>query len=160
MDSAEFCAALWPPVYRYVLGATGDAEVAQDIAQESLARVLARGGGFGGLREPEHFVLRVATNLLRDEFRRAARWRRFRGLLGQDQLEGPEQRVVTRALILPHLRELPARQRLALSLRYGADVSTSDAARIMGIAEGTVKALCHQGIQRLRRQIPTSMLEG
>jgi RNA polymerase sigma-70 factor, ECF subfamily len=40
-----------------------------------------------------------------------------------------------------------------MALRYIDDLSVAQIAGVMGIAEGTVKALLHQGRERLRRQL-------
>lgn len=45
---------------------------------------------------------------------------------------------------------LPARQREVVLLRITEDRSTAEAARILGVAEGTVKASLHVAIHRLR----------
>ena len=145
------CRTVWPSLYRYVLGATGEPDLAQDIAQEALARTLSARPDLAGLRDPTFYVLRVATNLVRDELRSRARRRRRRQLLNAQIEEGHEGRVTDAIAVGQLLAGLPPRQRLALSLRYGADRSVADTARIMGCAEGTVKALSHQGLARLRQ---------
>ncbi len=48
---------------------------------------------------------------------------------------------------------LPPRQRDAVLLRILEGRSTREAAGIMGCAEGTVKALLHQGVERLRESM-------
>ncbi len=48
---------------------------------------------------------------------------------------------------------LPPRQRDAVLLRIVEGRSTREAAGIMGCAEGTVKALLHQGVERLRESM-------
>ena len=48
---------------------------------------------------------------------------------------------------------LPPRQRDAVLLRILEGRSTRETASIMGCAEGTVKALLHQGVERLRQSM-------
>jgi RNA polymerase sigma factor (sigma-70 family) len=48
---------------------------------------------------------------------------------------------------------LPARQRAAIVLRYHADLSVDDTAAVMRCAPGTVKALTHQALARLRAEL-------
>lgn len=48
---------------------------------------------------------------------------------------------------------LPPRQRDAVLLRMLEGRSTRETAGIMGCAEGTVKALLHQGVERLRQSM-------
>jgi RNA polymerase sigma-70 factor (ECF subfamily) len=51
------------------------------------------------------------------------------------------------------VRRLPSRQAQAIALHYIEDLSVSEVAGILGVAEGTVKALLHQGRERLRREL-------
>jgi len=48
------------------------------------------------------------------------------------------------------LRALPDRQRLAVVLRYFADLSVADTAAAIGCPEGTVKTLTREAIRALR----------
>lgn len=59
--------------------------------------------------------------------------------------EGGDRVAVTAAL-----RKLPGRQRVAVALRYFADLSVEDTAKVMGCAPGTVKALTHQALAAIR----------
>ena len=51
------------------------------------------------------------------------------------------------------VRRLPLRQAQAFALRYLEDLPVADIAAVMATAEGTVRALLHQGCQRLERQL-------
>jgi RNA polymerase sigma factor (sigma-70 family) len=51
------------------------------------------------------------------------------------------------------LRELPARQRAALWLRYCDDLMISDVARIMGCSEAAAKQLLFRGRDALRQRL-------
>ena len=51
------------------------------------------------------------------------------------------------------MRELPARQRAALWLRYCDDLSVSDVARIMGCRETAAKQLLQRGRDGLRNRL-------
>jgi RNA polymerase sigma-70 factor (sigma-E family) len=55
----------------------------------------------------------------------------------------PDQRV------LDALRDLPARQREVLALRYYLDLSEADIAATLGISPGAVKTHAHRGLARL-----------
>lgn len=51
------------------------------------------------------------------------------------------------------LAGLPRRQRLALWLRYGEDLSTADAAAVMGISDTALKQLAMRGREGLRARL-------
>ena len=58
--------------------------------------------------------------------------------------------VLLRAALLGVLRELPARQRAVVALRYLDDYAERDVAAILGCSVGTVKTLGHRALRRLR----------
>jgi RNA polymerase sigma-70 factor (sigma-E family) len=58
------------------------------------------------------------------------------------------------------LEALPPRQRVLVVLRHLEDVSTADAAEILGIAEGTVKSQTALGLAKLRRALDPATLSG
>ena len=51
------------------------------------------------------------------------------------------------------IRALPRRQRSAIALRYGADLSQAETAEVMGIAPGTAAALLNNARRNLRAQL-------
>jgi RNA polymerase sigma-70 factor (sigma-E family) len=53
--------------------------------------------------------------------------------------------------VLAALRQLPARQREAVVLRYYLDMTENQAARTMGVSRGTVKSTTSRGIAALAR---------
>ncbi len=73
------------------------------------------------------------------------------GLDGPGEDTGPGARE--RASVHAALAALPPRQRDAVILRLLQDRTTRETAAVMGCAEGTVKALLHQGVQNLKRTL-------
>ena len=51
------------------------------------------------------------------------------------------------------VRRLPLRQAQAIALYYADDLSVSEISVVLEVAQGTVKALLHQGRERLERQL-------
>lgn len=49
-----------------------------------------------------------------------------------------------------HVRELPAKQRTALALRYVTDAAYSEIAAVMGTSEDAARRNVHEGLKRLR----------
>lgn len=78
----------------------------------------------------------------------AARWRgRFAAPADE---AGVDARIVERARVATALAALPARQRLAVVLRFYEDLSEAEAAEVMGCRTGTVKSMTSRGAARLR----------
>jgi RNA polymerase sigma-70 factor (ECF subfamily) len=133
--------------------ATGDVE-AEDILQEVWWKVARRGE-----RRPSEvplgaWLVAVTLNVGRDHLRRTRRrdllmrlWGGVAGTTPPAQDPVHEGSALWRAV-----GELPALQREVVILRVVEGVSTSEAASILGRAEGTVKASLSRALSRLRRQ--------
>ncbi len=134
---------------------TGDPELARDVAQEALVRACARWGRVSRLdTRPGAWVHRVALNLAKNEARRRGRER-----VAIHRLQGRAEEVIADpaegAPVRAALAELAPRQRAALVLRYWSQLSVRETATAMRCREGTVKALTHQAIARLRDVLAT-----
>ena len=156
-ECEDFLRALHP---RLVGGLTlhcGDPAVAEEVAQETLARVWTRWPSVRDHAAPEAWAWRVALNLSASWFRRRAAERRANAKVGQppDELPvaDPDDRVAVRAAVAA----LPPRQRAVLVLRYFDDLSVADAAVALGCAEGTVKSLTHHAITALRGRLDVTI---
>ena len=64
------------------------------------------------------------------------------------------ERMPARDALLACVRELPARQRAVLVLRYFEDLTESETARVLGCSVGTVKSQHARAMARLRQLLP------
>jgi RNA polymerase sigma factor (sigma-70 family) len=128
---------------------TGSVESACDVVQEAFARALRVQDGFRGEGSLEAWVWRIA-------FRVAI------GSNGSRELvvdEVPDVAFVdeSRDLALAAaVRDLPPRRRLAIFLRYFADLSYADIGEVLGVSEGTVAATLSQAHRQLARDLSTN----
>lgn len=126
-------------------------EAALDVVQEAFALALRRRRSFRNDGTLEAWLWRITINLARDRWRRSKR-----------ELESPRADEVAcvdsefegdlRSLLLT----LPERQRLAVFLRYYADLSYAQIAALLGVEPGTVAASLNAAHRALRR----TMAEG
>jgi RNA polymerase sigma factor (sigma-70 family) len=122
----------------------GEADVAQESADEAFARALARWPDVRAMASPGGWAYRVALNHLRRTLRRRrleARlipWRRI------EALEVPILPEVWRAVAT-----LPERQRTAIALRFLGDLPEADIAAAMGVQRGTVSSTLALARRRL-----------
>jgi RNA polymerase sigma factor (sigma-70 family) len=131
-----------------ILGDRGDAE---DVAQESLARAHDRWARL--MAQPQGWVVRVATNLAIDRYRR-----RSRRVTGERELSLVDAHLAERMDLARAIGRLPRRQREVVVLRYLADWSEADVARALACSPGTVKVHAFRGLAALRSVLgePTS----
>lgn len=126
--------------------------VAEDLAQEAFLRAHRDWDQVGRMESPHAWVRRVAINLANSRFRRLRSEATTRLRLGavtsaMESLEPDDD------AFWEEVRRLPRRQAQVLALKYLEDLAVADIASIVGIAEGTVRALLHQGRERLQRQL-------
>lgn len=127
--------------------ASGDRELGREIAAEAFARALERWERVGRMASPDGWTYRVAVNLLRRHHRRADRERTALGRLGGPAPEAPPSPDPE---LWAAVAMLPVRERTAVALRYGADLTEPAIAEVMGVAVGTVSATLHHARTRLR----------
>src|SRR5262245_5782799 len=149
-DAHEFCRQVRPRLVGTILLLLGDVHVAEELAQETLARAWISWAKLGPLDEMARraWAYRVAVNFANSWWRRRMAERRaISRLVENGQVDSdPADAIVVRMAV----RTLPRRQRTALVLRYYADLPVNEVASLMRCAPGTVKALTNQALHRLR----------
>jgi len=147
----ELFRAHYDRLVRSLTIACGDAEQAADAVQEAFVRAHVRWRRVRHYEDPVGWVRRVAINLLRDQHRRSQRKDRALSRLAATSataVGAPDHDALGELL-----DELPPQQRTAVALYYVADLSISEIAASMGLAEGSVKSHLHDARRRLRTVI-------
>ena len=137
---------LFGRAYRLAYRILGSGPAAEDVAAEALTRAFADWERVGHLPYRDAWVLRVAVNLALDQVRRP----QIR--LGAAEADDPSEAVALRVALFEALRALPTRQRDAIALKFFADLSQAEVARVLGISTGTAKTHIHRGIAALRTE--------
>lgn len=138
----------YPQVVASLTLVIGDRELAQDAAAEAFAKAYSRWGRVRSYRSPTGWIYTVALNNAR---RAAGRRDRERALpiapppLATVEDDGPG--------VWELLDTLPDRQRTAIVLRHGADLTEADVATAMGVTRSTVSSLLRTAHARLAEQL-------
>jgi len=148
----DFCAALHPRILGMLTLLVGDADVAQDLTQETLGRVWARWSEVREMSNPHAWAHQVALNLARSRWRRVAAERRARSRMeGMAAAPAEGADVADVLAVRTAVSALPRRQRTTLVLRYWSDLSVEETAQLLQCSPGTVKSQTAAAIRRLRR---------
>jgi len=129
-----------------------DPGVGQELAQESFLRLYERWARFESEEHARRFAYRVAINLARSHLRKHIRV----ALAGLDLGRGRSEPTDTNDAwlsIMPLLGELSPRQRAAIVLVDYVGMESAEAAEVLGIAAGTVRAHLLRGRTALRERI-------
>jgi RNA polymerase sigma factor (sigma-70 family) len=154
-ELVEFCVSVHPGLVRLLRLYLSDEATSDELAQEALVRVCLSWDKVRQLDAPEAWARRVALNLANSWLRRVRVERRARGWLREqgDQLVDLADTLAVRHAV----GTLPARQRMAVILRYYEDLPVKEVAATMGCAEGTVRALTSQAVTALRSRLGISL---
>jgi RNA polymerase sigma factor (sigma-70 family) len=133
--------------------ALGDTRRAEEAAQEAFTRAYVRWRRVSQMDRPAGWVYVTAVRV-------ATRRRVTRSVRGERRsVDDVADVVVQRASLGEAIDQLPERQRLAIVLRYGLDLSLDDVAAAMGCAVGTVKSTVHAALARLHVVLDESIPE-
>jgi RNA polymerase sigma factor (sigma-70 family) len=130
-------------VRRSLCAAFRDSFLAEEAAQESFTRAYMHWRRVSRMDRPDGWVYVVAVRV-------AMRRTPLRGTRDTRTSEADiADTVVTYEMLRTAIDQLPERQRLAIVLRYLADLPVVDVAAAMGCATGTVKSTLHAALTRL-----------
>jgi RNA polymerase sigma factor (sigma-70 family) len=150
LDFEEFFQAEHRGLVRALYLLTADLGEAEELAQETMARVYERWDRVRTMESPGGYVYRVAVNLNRHRLRHlAVRARRLLAMTVHAESSQPE----TRTEISEAIASLPAGQRQAFMLVEWLGMSAEEAARILGIAPSSVRARTHRARAALRDRL-------
>lgn len=147
----EFFATEYPRVVGMLALALGDRRAAEDSAQEAFARAYRKWSTVSLAERPGAWVYVVAVRHARRALDREARFTSWAGEQRPDLTVDVAEARADALSLRAALDQLPVRQRLAVTLRYYAQLSTEETAEAMGCAPGTVKSTLHAGLARLNQ---------
>jgi RNA polymerase sigma-70 factor (sigma-E family) len=142
------------PLHRNAYLLCGDWHLAEDLVQETLAKVYLHWHRVQSVDNPDAYVRRILLNEAR------TRWRHHdapvlrTGDVGDHPVqEGTEEAVVRRSELFQALLRLPVRQRATVVLRHLDGLSERDTAAVLGCSEGTVKSQSAHALASLRKYL-------
>ena len=148
-------------LWAVALRTTGDPEEAADSLQDALISAYRRADQFRGDSAVTTWLHRIVVNASLDRLRRRAVRAaaplpddndNLPGAVVADPVDHMDRRD-TQLVVTAALAELPEDQRAAILLVDVEGWSVEDAARQLGIPEGTVKSRCHRGRARLAKSL-------
>lgn len=156
---SEFCRSQHPRLVGLLSHYSGDADIAEDLAQEALARVYRDWRKLQRVDSLEAWTYRVAINLANNHHRRRGLELGMAARARRKPATTEEQDLTDKMAIRNAVAALPPRQKTALLFRYFADLSIEQTAWAMECPEGTVKSLVNRAIKALNHQITEDDIE-
>jgi RNA polymerase sigma-70 factor, ECF subfamily len=149
----QLFAAQYPKLAGWVRRLVDDDDTAHEIASEAFVRLLSKWTTPDKLGNPQSYLYMIATNLVRDHWRKTERERRAlrSATAGTDPepYADPAADVDVREL----LARLPARLRDPFLLHYYAGFGLKEIAVMLKRPEGTIKADLYHARTRLKQAL-------
>jgi RNA polymerase sigma-70 factor, ECF subfamily len=169
-DITTLCATYRPRIYRYALLSLRDPDLAESVTQDCFLRAYRARGEFRGDCSIATWLMRIATNLVRD----ATRSRKFQFWKSvhttavevsdiADRLRAPGGSAETSLVVKEQLVKvwdavatLPGKQRSVFLLRFVEELELPEIATAMGLQVGTVKSHLHRALASVRKAMEAS----
>lgn len=142
------------PLLRFLVYRTGDRALSEDLTAEAFERALRARRRFDPRKASRKtWLYTIALNCLRDHARRqAAEQRALHRVpepVGSDRLAAVDHRD----LLQSALARLSEEEREAIALRFGADLTVPEIARLRGEKLTTVEGRVYRALRKLRDEL-------
>lgn len=136
---------------------TGDRTLAEDLVAETFERALRARHRFSRRRGSEKtWLYAIGLNCLRDQLRRRSVERRAlerQGLEAETVSNPGTEEVESRDVIRRALEVLSEEEREATALRYGADLTVPEIAKLTGEKLTTVEGRVYRALRKMRDEM-------
>ena len=142
---AALYAVEWTPLLRLATGLLGSSDRAAEVVQDAFERTLLR---WHRLDRPGAYARTAVVNGCRTELRRRAVTQRFPHSAALPVPADEPDGVLASALA-----GLSPKRRIAVVLRFWADLPEAEIADLMGVRPGTARSLISRGLADLRKVV-------
>ena len=167
VDFATFVRAHTPALFRSAYLMTRSSTSAEDLVQDTFARLYPKWSRVAGAQVPLAYVHRAMVNNYLNS-QRSARGHELLLADPPDRAGSPDPAllVTEQDLVRRLLDRLPARSRAVLVLRFFRDLSDAEIAAELGCRQGTVRSIVNRALATLREETdrgvadPTARVNG
>jgi RNA polymerase sigma-70 factor, ECF subfamily len=146
-------------LFAFLAYRTGDRALAEDLLGDVFERALRAHVRFDPRRGSETtWLYAIAVNRLRDHHRRALVERRALELVGIEEsvpVDPPDDRLADRDRVMRALKFLSPQAREIIALRFGADLTAAQIARVTQEPLTTIEGRLYRALRRLRAVLET-----
>jgi RNA polymerase sigma factor (sigma-70 family) len=147
-----------PRLFNYVAYLVRDRATAEDLTAAICERALARLHQYDARRgNLDAWMFAIARNTVRNHWRDEQQNRRSASLEALPEIAAkgvsPEEMAETADLfrqIVARMDQLSEQEREVIALRFGAEVSNADIAKVMGVTSNHVAVILHRALSKLR----------
>jgi len=147
------------PLLKFLIYRTGDRALAEDLVADTFERALRKRSMFDRRKGTEKaWLYTIATNLLRDGARRREVEERAYTTAGvlEPALIGGDGGMASfeaRQSVMEALEALSPEEREAIALRFGADLTVPEMAKVLDEKLTTVEGRVYRALRKLKAQL-------
>jgi RNA polymerase sigma factor (sigma-70 family) len=147
------------PLLKFLIYRTGDRALAEDLVADTFERALRKRSMFDRRKGTEKaWLYTIATNLLRDGVRRREVEERAYTTAGvlEPALIGGDGGMASfeaRQTVMEALEALSPEEREAVALRFGADLTVPEMAKVLDEKLTTVEGRVYRALRKLRERL-------
>jgi RNA polymerase sigma-70 factor (ECF subfamily) len=147
------------PLLKFLIYRTGDRALAEDLVADTFERALRKRSMFDRRKGTEKaWLYTIATNLLRDGARRREVEERAYSTAGvlEPALIGGDGGMASfeaRQTVMDALAALSPEEREAVALRFGADLTVPEMAKVLDEKLTTVEGRVYRALRKLKAQL-------
>lgn len=145
-------------LFSFLAYRTGDRALAEDLLADAFERALKARRRYDRRRgSAKTWMYAIALNVLRDHTRRSAAERRAlerTGAPGEGAVDAALAGVENRDELARALATLPAPEREAIALRFGAELTVPEMAEVLGEPLTTMEGRVYRALRKLRDALP------
>lgn len=141
------------PLFGFLVYRTGDRSLAEDVMADAFERALTTRARLDPRRGTEKaWLYTIALNCLRDHLRRSAVEERALERIGagHDPDDRSLEAAELRSEVMQLMGGLDPEEREAVALRYGADMTVPEIARVLGVPLTTAESRVYRALRRMR----------
>ena len=149
-----------PPLFSFLVYRTGDRVLAEDLLSDTFERALRARRRFNPLRgSTKNWLYAIALNCLRDHVRHESAGHRAQertASLAPPPAQGDATaehyaQVAERVQVMDALHVLSPEEREAVALRFGAELTVPEMAKLLGEPLTTMEGRLYRALPKLRR---------
>lgn len=142
-----------PGLLRFAYLVTGSQHAAEDAVQTALTKACEKWSRVSRTDDPDVYVRRMIVNAHVSAWRRAGKRELTVAEVHERSGGDPAETVTRDDAVWRVCSALPPQQRAAVVLRFYEDLGYPEIARVLGVAEATVRSHVHRGLAALREQL-------
>lgn len=148
----------YPFLYKYLIKATMDPSLAEDIAQDTMVRCMEKIRSYNGTSAFSSWLITIASRLYIDRkrrWKREAKWQEEQ--VREQGIRSIRWRFESRNMewsdVLDALSRLSSAQRMAVLLKHYYGYSYDEIGEMLEVPSGTVKSRVAAGLNQLRKEL-------